>query len=192
MMPLPYRLLLQIAGLLVREYRRGRQKQQAKRAPVEAPPVAPVVRRKLSFPGRLVRLALVGTALWLIWREIMRRRAALRESRATPAAPDAGARAEFRRAVAPATEPPPLAAPVAEAPVEPEMPAEPEAPVEAEMPAEPEVEAELIGWCARCRTRRPMRHVTIETTDNGRRIARGECPECGAGMTRFVAKDEDA
>jgi len=46
---------------------------------------------------------------------------------------------------------------------------------------------ELIGWCARCREHHPMQRVTYTTNASGRPIARGVCPVCGAGITRFVA-----
>jgi hypothetical protein len=44
----------------------------------------------------------------------------------------------------------------------------------------------IIGYCARCKTRRPISGAHRETTDTGRRAARGMCPVCGAKMFTFL------
>jgi hypothetical protein len=57
-------------------------------------------------------------------------------------------------------------------------------------PAEPSdaaAEAEaIVGYCARCKSRRTISDAREETTDSGRRAARGTCPVCGAKMFTFL------
>ena len=275
-MPVPSGLLIDIAMLIVREvwrsWRRRTLPATARTSTRSRPPA-----RRLSPIGRLLRLAAIVAILWLVWREITRRREALIAARravsapappplAPPAAPPApaappppaapGSPGSPEEATPPAT--PPLPAPAAAsppaAPGAPESPEEtappkangdigaaehpvpavalpvtpgaPESPEEAPPPAAPgspgspeeappptangdigaaehstpaaasddsEAEAqetrngELIGWCARCREHHPMQRVTYTTNASGRPIARGVCPVCGAGITRFVA-----
>ena len=50
--------------------------------------------------------------------------------------------------------------------------------------------AEVIGYCVRCKTKRPIQGAHEETTETGRRAARGTCPVCGANMFTFL-KDEE-
>lgn len=38
----------------------------------------------------------------------------------------------------------------------------------------------------RCRTKRPIQQAYEETTESGRRAARGTCPVCGAKMFTFL------
>ena len=80
----------------------------------------------------------------------------------------------------------------AEAPAEAEPPAEAQAatPDEAEAPADA-AQDEILGYCVRCRTKRPMQHAHEETTESGRRAARGSCPVCGANMFTFLAANDD-
>ena len=47
-------------------------------------------------------------------------------------------------------------------------------------------QAELVGYCMRCHTKRTIRAAQIEATNDGRRIARGTCAVCGANIVRFV------
>ena len=44
------------------------------------------------------------------------------------------------------------------------------------------------GYCvsSKCRTKRSIKNATVETTANGRRIAKGKCPVCGTTVTRFL------
>jgi len=48
----------------------------------------------------------------------------------------------------------------------------------------------VIGYCVRCKTKRPIQGAHEETTETGRRAARGTCPVCGANMFTFL-KDEE-
>ncbi|MFN8569584.1 MAG: DUF5679 domain-containing protein [Kouleothrix sp.] len=50
---------------------------------------------------------------------------------------------------------------------------------------------EVIGYCMRCRTKRPIQQAYEETTESGRRAARGTCPVCGAKMFTFLATGGD-
>jgi len=54
-----------------------------------------------------------------------------------------------------------------------------------------EVEAEISGYCMRCKTKRPIQNAHRETTESGRPAARGTCPICGANMFTFLATDDD-
>ena len=101
--------------------------------------------------------------------------------------------------------PPPPAAPSAslpnldEAPVAtaaPEPPATDTAPASADTPADladavGSAEAEISGYCMRCKTKRPIQDAHRETTESGRPAARGTCPVCGANMFTFLATDDD-
>jgi hypothetical protein len=116
-MPVPPGLLMDIAILIAREYWRSRKRRAAPtvtRAP--APARAPV--RRLSPVGRALRLAVIVGVLWLIWREVARRRAVLIEARRT-----AVNRSAPMTAVSPALPPAPTASalppPPSAAPVEP-------------------------------------------------------------------------
>jgi len=44
------------------------------------------------------------------------------------------------------------------------------------------------GYCVspKCRTKRQIKNATVETTANGRKIAKGKCPVCGTTVTRFL------
>jgi hypothetical protein len=44
----------------------------------------------------------------------------------------------------------------------------------------------LEAYCVRCKTRRPIQDMHIETTESGRRAAKGSCPVCGAKLNRFL------
>ncbi len=230
-MPVPSGLLIDIAVLIVREIWRSwrRTLPATARTSTRSRPPA----RQLSPIGRLLRLAAIVAILWLVWREVTRRREALIAARRAVSAPAPPPLAPPAAPPAPAAPPPPAApgAPesqeettppaangdigAAEHPVPavapPVTPGAPESPEEAtpltangdigaaEHPApaaasdDSEAEAqetrngELIGWCARCREHHPMQRVTYTTNASGRPIARGVCPVCGAGITRFVA-----
>jgi hypothetical protein len=271
--PVPSGLLIDIAVLIVREVWRSRRRRTLP-ATARTSTRSRSPARRLSPIGRLLHLAAIVAILWLVWREVTRRREALIAARravsapaapslAPPATPPApapaapGAPESLEEAPPPATPPlpvpavpgapesleeaPPPAAPPAPAPAaasppvapgapesqeETAPPAAPPAPAPAPPPVAPgapgsleeapppgsdregrvadsptpaaasddsEAEAqetrngELIGWCARCREHHPMQCVTYTTNVSGRRIARGVCPVCGAGITRFVA-----
>jgi hypothetical protein len=63
----------------------------------------------------------------------------------------------------------------------------PEAP-----PASDESIADVIGYCMRCKTKRPIQNAHHETTESGRPAARGTCPVCGAKMFTFLSSNDDA
>ena len=46
------------------------------------------------------------------------------------------------------------------------------------------------GYCVKCREKRMMKDAKEVTTKNGRLAAKGTCPECGAGMFKFLPKKE--
>ena len=53
------------------------------------------------------------------------------------------------------------------------------------------IEDEVLGYCVRCRAKRPMQHPHEEFSESGRRAARGTCPECGATMFTFLAASDE-
>ena len=71
-------------------------------------------------------------------------------------------------------------------------PAEPPAAEDDQVaPAEPPAaEGEILGYCVRCRTKRPIQGAQLTTSESGRRAARGTCPVCGAKMYTFLAAEE--
>lgn len=216
-MPVPPGLLMDIAILIVREYWRSRKRHAAPTAMHAPAPSRPPNRRRRSPIGRALRLAAIVGLLWLIWREVTHRRKVLIEAQRA-----ANKQVAPMTAVLPAPAPPPappasLAAPPA--PVEPTStsgdavpsvaPVEPtehgisdtgsSALVSPEHAAPEDASADeerrnsvLIGWCVRCRAYQPMQQVTFEINAAGRSIARGVCPVCGAGITRFVAQERVA
>jgi hypothetical protein len=66
------------------------------------------------------------------------------------------------------------------------VPAAAEAPASA-APAEAGIAQEAIGYCMRCRTKRPIKNAHEEISESGRRAARGICPVCGTNMFVFLA-----
>lgn len=50
-----------------------------------------------------------------------------------------------------------------------------------------ENDSELLAYCARCRTKRPVQNPEPAVAKDGRPAVRGTCPECGANMFRFVS-----
>ncbi len=197
-MPVPSGLLIDIAVLIVREvwrsWRRRTLPATARTSTRSRPPA-----RRLSPIGRLLRLAAIVAILWLVWREITRRREALIAARRAVSAPAPPPLAPPAAPPAPAAPPPPAAPGSPGSPEEATPPtangdigaAEHSTPAAASDDSEAEAQetrnGELIGWCARCREHHPMQRVTYTTNASGRPIARGVCPVCGAGITRFVA-----
>lgn len=53
------------------------------------------------------------------------------------------------------------------------------------------IEEEVLGYCVRCRAKRPMQHPHEEFSESGRRAARGTCPVCGATMFTFLAANDE-
>jgi len=46
------------------------------------------------------------------------------------------------------------------------------------------------GYCVKCRAKREIKDGTVETTEKGRRMAKGVCPVCGTKVTRFLPNEE--
>jgi cytoskeletal protein RodZ len=44
----------------------------------------------------------------------------------------------------------------------------------------------IIAYCPRCKAKRPVNHPHQETTESGRRAARGTCPVCGGNIFTFL------
>ena len=72
----------------------------------------------------------------------------------------------------------------------PTAPATPEAPTTA-APAADSAAPEIVGYCMRCRTKRPIQNAHEEISESGRRAARGTCPVCRTNMFVFLATNED-
>jgi hypothetical protein len=68
------------------------------------------------------------------------------------------------------------------------VPAAAEAPA---APAEASAAQEVVGYCMRCRTKRPIKNAHEEISESGRRAARGTCPVCGTNMFVFLATGGD-
>lgn len=49
---------------------------------------------------------------------------------------------------------------------------------------------EVDAYCMKCKTTRAMKDAQEVTMDNGRRAAKGTCPECGTKMTKFLPSDK--
>ena len=48
---------------------------------------------------------------------------------------------------------------------------------------------EYEGYCVKCREKKAIKDGTVTETKNGRRMAKGKCPECGTTVTRFLPKE---
>jgi hypothetical protein len=75
-----------------------------------------------------------------------------------------------------------------------DAPAPSAAPAAAEAPAAPAdtgIAQEVVGYCMRCRTKRPIKNAHEEISESGRRAARGTCPVCGTNMFVFLAASGD-
>jgi hypothetical protein len=46
--------------------------------------------------------------------------------------------------------------------------------------------SEVRGYCPRCKAKRLISRAHEETTESGRRAARGACPVCGGNMFTFL------
>ena len=42
------------------------------------------------------------------------------------------------------------------------------------------------GYCVKCRKKQSIKEGVVEESANGRRMAKGICPECGTKVTRFL------
>ncbi|MFI0433544.1 MAG: DUF5679 domain-containing protein [Candidatus Nanopelagicales bacterium] len=45
-------------------------------------------------------------------------------------------------------------------------------------------------YCMKCKAKREVKDLPIEENANGRRMAKGKCPECGTTVTRIVGKQK--
>jgi len=45
---------------------------------------------------------------------------------------------------------------------------------------------DVDAYCMKCKTSRKMKDAQEVTMENGRRAAKGTCPECGTKMTKFL------
>jgi hypothetical protein len=131
-MPVPSGLLIDIAMLIVREVWRSRRRRTlpatARPSTRSRPPA-----RRLSPIGRLLRLAAIMAILWLVWREVTRRREALIAARRAASAP-----------VTPPLAPPAAPHPPAPAVAPPAAPGAPASPSET-TPPEPNGEDETAA-----------------------------------------------
>jgi hypothetical protein len=59
------------------------------------------------------------------------------------------------------------------------------------VPAEASAAQEVVGYCMRCRTKRPIKNAHEEISESGRRAARGTCPVCGTNMFVFLSTSGD-
>ena len=46
----------------------------------------------------------------------------------------------------------------------------------------------LIAWCVSCRENVPFK-ATIQTSDSGRRMAKGQCPACKGKLNRILGRE---
>jgi len=49
---------------------------------------------------------------------------------------------------------------------------------------------EFEGYCVKCRHKRTISDGKVETTANGRKIAKGTCPVCSTKVTRFMSSKD--
>jgi Domain of unknown function (DUF5679) len=143
---------------------------------------------------RIFWLALAGVGGWLLYRIWQQRQEdfggttpllAPLEPYGRHIPPPAPAAASA--VTSPDTSPAPAAASPATS-LAPAAPA-PISPAPSEQPAARPEAAELesvSGYCARCKARRTISETHEETTESGRRAARGTCPVCGAKMFTFL------
>jgi Domain of unknown function (DUF5679) len=51
---------------------------------------------------------------------------------------------------------------------------------------------EFEGYCVKCRKKQTIKDGAVAETANGRRMAKGTCPECGTKVNRFLSgKDKE-
>jgi hypothetical protein len=48
----------------------------------------------------------------------------------------------------------------------------------------------LQGHCMKCKEKREMKDVRIETTSRGGYMARGKCMHCGTNMAKILSKED--
>lgn len=55
-------------------------------------------------------------------------------------------------------------------------------------PAPASQSEEVVGFCVRCRAKRPMAHAERTVTKRGQPAYKGVCPVCGAKMFRMLPR----
>jgi hypothetical protein len=146
---------------------------------------------------RFLWLTLAVAVGWLVWSRLRQRQDEY--ARTTPqfapphtfAPPSESQRKERPPAYQPPADQSP-AATLAAAPAAPASAEPPAAAPEAAPPASDEIIADVVGYCMRCKTKRPIQNAHHETTESGRPAARGTCPACGAKMFTFLASNDDS
>lgn len=139
---------------------------------------------------RIFCLAMIALAGLLVWTWLRQRENDFANvaPRLAPAAPPPNAMRHAAPTPPAAAPPAPAEEPLAAAP---SAPAE-EPPAAAAEPAERRAPVELvgvIGYCVRCKTKRPIAGAHEEITESGRRAARGTCSVCGAKIFTFLATE---
>ena len=154
---------------------------------------------------RILWLSVIAICGWLAWQWFRQRQGEFGDAvphfaPAHPYRPPARPVADPDEALAPAPPGQPPAAVNAPAAVALDSPEAPpptvapnntgqlftEAPASA-APAEASIAEEIVGYCMRCRTKRPIKNAHEEISESGRRAARGACPVCGTNMFVFLA-----
>jgi hypothetical protein len=133
---------------------------------------------------RIFWLAITGVGVWMLYRFWQQRQ---EDFGATT--PLLAPLEPYGRHIPPPTaaRPNPGAAPAPAATVPPTHDAAPPEPAPANsQDATADAAETIVGYCARCKTRRSISGAREETTDSGRRAARGTCPVCGAKMFTFL------
>ncbi|MEJ2662541.1 MAG: DUF5679 domain-containing protein [Spirochaetia bacterium] len=46
--------------------------------------------------------------------------------------------------------------------------------------------SEYVAYCVKCKAKKTMQNVEIVTAKNGRRQAKGVCPDCNTKMNLFL------
>ena len=46
------------------------------------------------------------------------------------------------------------------------------------------------AYCVKCREKRQIKDGKVETSEKGRRMAKGVCPVCGTKVTRFLPAEK--
>ncbi|HEU4324074.1 MAG TPA: DUF5679 domain-containing protein [Roseiflexaceae bacterium] len=139
----------------------------------------------------LLAFALLGWLVWRWWQErtedLFIAGPQLAPTVLPPERPDHALPVPADELTQPVAETPVAVEPVREEAVAaPEESAEPEAGEEEGEEESGEEDDAITGYCVRCRAKRQMQNAHVETTENGRRGARGTCPVCGSTMFRFL------
>jgi len=144
---------------------------------------------------RIFWLALLAFGGWLLWNLWRQRQGADHAPipQFAPIAPTAPPTPSTAPAVAsaPPAEAAPMPAPPSAPATTPDQPTSTPAGADASAaaPMSTDASSTVIGYCTRCREKRPIRDAHEEITESGRRAARGTCPVCGGNMYTFLKKE---